>query len=120
MWNDSGKSSVLLARKKALHSVALAWEIPAWSNPVPVGHTVLYSRSEIRLDLPLIFGNSAQAVESWLESQSTMGDAKGDEASKAIEDSPFPLTDTDRWVLSQTDEEFHLHDWDGLKEIIGR
>lgn len=34
-------------------------------------------------------------------------------------DSPFPLTDTDRWVLSQTDEEFHLHDWDELKEIIG-
>ncbi|KAI9645706.1 hypothetical protein NHQ30_006448 [Ciborinia camelliae] len=36
----------------------------------------------------------------------------------AYEDSPFPLTDTDRWVLSQTDEEFHLHDWDELKEII--
>lgn len=35
------------------------------------------------------------------------------------EDSPFPLTDTDRWVLSQTDEEFHLHDWEELKEIIG-
>lgn len=35
------------------------------------------------------------------------------------DDSPFPLTDTDRWVLSQTDEQFHLHDWDELKEIIG-
>ncbi|CZT07264.1 hypothetical protein WAI453_012970 [Rhynchosporium graminicola] len=34
------------------------------------------------------------------------------------EDHPFPLTDVDRWVLSQTDEEFHLHDWDELKEII--
>jgi len=37
----------------------------------------------------------------------------------AVEDSPFPLTDIDRWVLSQTDEEFHLHTWDELKEIIG-
>ncbi len=37
-----------------------------------------------------------------------------------IENSPFPLTDVDRWVLSQTDEEFHLHDWEELKEIIGK
>ncbi|KAF7559976.1 hypothetical protein G7046_g4178 [Stylonectria norvegica] len=34
------------------------------------------------------------------------------------EDSPFPLTDVDRWVLSQTDEEFHKHDWAELKEIV--
>jgi len=37
-----------------------------------------------------------------------------------VEDSPFPLTDTGRWVLSQTDDEFHLHDWDELSEIIGK
>lgn len=37
----------------------------------------------------------------------------------AFADSPFPLTDTDRWVLSQSDEEFHLHDWEELKVIIG-
>ena len=36
------------------------------------------------------------------------------------EDSPFPLTDVDRWVLSQTDEEFHLHTWTELKDIIGK
>lgn len=35
------------------------------------------------------------------------------------EDSPFPLTETDRWVLSQKDEDFHLHDWDELRHIIG-
>ena len=35
------------------------------------------------------------------------------------EDYPFPLTDVDRWVLSQTDEEFHYHSWDELKQIIG-
>ncbi len=37
-----------------------------------------------------------------------------------IENSPFPLTEVDRWVLSQTDEEFHLHNWEELKEIIGK
>ncbi|KAL8388582.1 hypothetical protein RB595_009075 [Gaeumannomyces hyphopodioides] len=35
-----------------------------------------------------------------------------------IEDAPFPLTDIDKWVLSQTDEEFKYHDWDELREII--
>ncbi|KAE8153772.1 hypothetical protein BDV25DRAFT_148778 [Aspergillus avenaceus] len=32
----------------------------------------------------------------------------------------FNLTETDRWVLSQTDEEFILHDWEDLKSIIAR
>ncbi len=35
------------------------------------------------------------------------------------DESPFPLTEVDKWVLSQTDEEFHLHDWEELKRIIG-
>jgi hypothetical protein len=35
------------------------------------------------------------------------------------EEAPFPLTDVDKWILSQTDEEFHCHDWDDLKDIIG-
>lgn len=46
-----------------------------------------------------------------------MGEAK--ETDSSLEDSPFPLTDIDRWVLSQTDEEFHLQDWNELKEVIG-
>ncbi|KAG5982168.1 hypothetical protein E4U55_002238 [Claviceps digitariae] len=33
-------------------------------------------------------------------------------------ESPFPLTDTDKWVLSQTDQEFKKHDWQDLKHII--
>lgn len=37
---------------------------------------------------------------------------------KAGDDAPFPLTDVDKWVLSQTDEEFKYHDWDELREII--
>jgi len=38
---------------------------------------------------------------------------------KVEEEPPFPLTEVDKWVLSQTDEEFHLHDWEELKNIIG-
>lgn len=34
------------------------------------------------------------------------------------QEAPFPLTDVDKWVLSQTDEEFKYHDWDELREII--
>ncbi|CAK7245553.1 MAG: hypothetical protein STHCBS139747_007137 [Sporothrix thermara] len=41
-----------------------------------------------------------------------MGDAA------AEEDHPFPLTDTDRYVLSLTDEQYVHHDWADLKNII--
>ncbi|KAL2270425.1 hypothetical protein VTJ83DRAFT_2609 [Remersonia thermophila] len=34
------------------------------------------------------------------------------------EETPFPLTDVDRWVLSQTDDEFRCHTWDELRELI--
>lgn len=36
-----------------------------------------------------------------------------------LEESPFPLTEVDKWVLSQTDEEFQLHTWEELKDVIG-
>ncbi|ORY69857.1 uncharacterized protein BCR38DRAFT_454773 [Pseudomassariella vexata] len=36
-----------------------------------------------------------------------------------VEESPFPLTEVDKWVLSQTDEEFHCHDWEDMRKIIG-
>ncbi|KAK2003395.1 hypothetical protein LX36DRAFT_687569 [Colletotrichum falcatum] len=39
-------------------------------------------------------------------------------SSVQVEDAPFPLTEVDKWVLSQTDEEFKKHDWEELKEII--
>lgn len=42
----------------------------------------------------------------------------GDAAESAAE-APFPLTDTDRWVLSQTDGEFKRNGWDDLVRIIG-
>lgn len=41
-----------------------------------------------------------------------MGEKDGDDA-------PFPLTDTDKWVLSQTDQEFKYHNWDELRNILG-
>ena len=47
-----------------------------------------------------------------------MGDAASSNA--PMQESPFPLTDIDRWVLSQTDEEFQKHSWDQLREIIGK
>ncbi|KAL2200903.1 hypothetical protein P885DRAFT_27120 [Corynascus similis CBS 632.67] len=34
------------------------------------------------------------------------------------EEAPFPLTDVDRFVLSQTDEEFTYHTWDELCQLI--
>ncbi|KAI3338965.1 hypothetical protein F4824DRAFT_66184 [Ustulina deusta] len=34
-------------------------------------------------------------------------------------EAPFPLTEVDKWVLSLTDDEFHCHDWEELKKIIG-
>jgi hypothetical protein len=33
--------------------------------------------------------------------------------------SPFPLTAVDRSVLAMTDEDFHPHTWNELKQIIG-
>ncbi|KAI0969409.1 hypothetical protein F4678DRAFT_173659 [Xylaria arbuscula] len=33
-------------------------------------------------------------------------------------EAPFPLTEVDKWVLSLTDDEFHYHDWEDLKNII--
>lgn len=39
-------------------------------------------------------------------------------ASSTSEESPFPLTEQDRYVLSLTDEEYVKHDWEELQEII--
>lgn len=33
---------------------------------------------------------------------------------------PFNLTEVDRQVLAQTDEEFVFHDWDELRGILGK
>lgn len=48
-----------------------------------------------------------------------MGDNHEQIIGEKEEEAAFPLTDIDRWVLSQTDEEFKYHDWEELKEIIG-
>jgi hypothetical protein len=36
----------------------------------------------------------------------------------ATAEMPFPLTEVDKWVLSQTDEEFTFHTWDELHRLI--
>jgi len=52
---------------------------------------------------------------------SKMGDNDAKPRGEELEKQPpFPLTEVDKWVLSQTDEEFHLHDWDELRNIVGR
>jgi hypothetical protein len=51
---------------------------------------------------------------------SKMGDNGAKPSGTELEkEPPFPLTEVDRWVLSQTDEEFHLHDWEELRGILG-
>ncbi|KAM0453963.1 hypothetical protein ACHAPV_007603 [Trichoderma viride] len=43
----------------------------------------------------------------------------GDQGSlQALADAPFPLTEVDKWVLSQSDEDYKMHDWDDLRHII--
>lgn len=35
-----------------------------------------------------------------------------------LEEAPFPLTELDKQVLSQTDEEYTYHSWDELRSLI--
>jgi hypothetical protein len=75
---------------------------------------------EIRLDPRIL----TAATHRFGEAESTliakMGDNNAEPSGNEVEkEPPFPLTEIDKWVLSQTDEEFHLHDWDELREIIG-
>lgn len=48
-----------------------------------------------------------------------MGSIEGEHPTEQ-KPTPFNLTDVDRQVLSQTDEEFVFHDWEDLKGIIGK
>lgn len=46
----------------------------------------------------------------------------GDDPTKkdaSTEESPFPLTELDKWILAQKDEEFKSHDWEDLKRVVG-
>ena len=38
----------------------------------------------------------------------------------SVEQAPFNLTEVDRQVLAQTDEEFQYHDWADLQDIVGK
>lgn len=38
----------------------------------------------------------------------------------SVEQAPFHLTEVDRQVLAQTDDEFQYHDWADLQDIVGK
>lgn len=38
---------------------------------------------------------------------------------EALASTPFPLTALDREILSMSDDDFHPHTWEELKQIIG-
>jgi hypothetical protein len=83
---------------------------------------VISSSQEIRLDLGINSTGYHDRVTKEVEaSNNTMGDQTGVEQhdKKLEKEAPFPLTDVDKWILSQNDEDFHLHSWDELREIIG-
>lgn len=61
-------------------------------------------------DHPVARGHHTKSPSS-PHSHDTMGESVPEAA-------PFSLTEADRWVLSQTDDEFKLHDWDELREIV--
>jgi hypothetical protein len=108
LWSDSDELVKKLPKK-----VRLCWLLPQSGRNFPA------DKSEIRLDL-------RYRKTSMRSSSVLMGgeDKMGDNHENAVggneeEEAPFPLTDVDRWVLSQTDEEFKYHDWEELKDIIG-
>lgn len=70
----------------------------------------------------LVFPDRKAIQLSFKVGGGNMGD-KGDDTdtgNAAVEESPFPLTETDKYVLSLTDEEYQYHTWDEVKEIIGK
>jgi len=42
------------------------------------------------------------------------------ENAASTKEPPFPLTDTDRYLLSITDEEYKFHDWADLRHVISK
>lgn len=43
-----------------------------------------------------------------------------DDRQDLLENPPFELSDADREVLSQQDEDFVPHTWDELQQVIGK
>lgn len=61
---------------------------------------------------PLVLNPRLAQARNFKSSSITMGDSADNQ------DPPFPLTETDKYVLSQTDEEYRYHTWEELEEII--
>ena len=79
---------------------------------------ILESKSQTRSKLLILAAWHTRQKRFLRSFTSTIRPAKMGES--LPEEAPFPLTEVDKWVLSQTDEEFHKHDWQDLKEIIGK
>ena len=62
---------------------------------------------------------SHQHCSTCIDKDLAMGDAPDKADIAAALDGQFPLTELDKKVLSQTDEEFEAHGWEELKKIIG-
>jgi hypothetical protein len=43
----------------------------------------------------------------------------GEQSMDTIDEPPFPISDADKRVLAQTDEEYRHHTWEDLQDIIG-
>lgn len=53
-----------------------------------------------------------------MDNTSNMNNTVNRDVAKPQEETPFPLTDIDRYNLSITDDQFESHTWENLKEII--
>jgi hypothetical protein len=109
-------SDFVPTRKVAVSSSAMA-VLPPFGKLSPTTRIAI----EIRLDLRVLTPATYRFDETEDTSTSKMGDNDAKPSGEELEKQPpFPLTEVDKWVLSQTDEEFHLHDWDELRNIVGR
>jgi hypothetical protein len=70
---------------------------------------------------PIVSGTTRQTNRSEGAVRGVSGGDSKDEMSFASQDAalPFPLTETDRYNLGLTDDQFHPHTWEELKQIIG-
>ncbi len=113
-------SDFIPARKVAVSSSATALLQMPLLSPFGKLSPRTSTAIEIRLDLRDFEDNHDSLGLGRKTSLSKMGDNGAKPSGTELEkEPPFPLTEVDKWVLSQTDEEFHLHDWEELRGILG-
>ncbi|KAK3995946.1 hypothetical protein QBC44DRAFT_318807 [Cladorrhinum sp. PSN332] len=64
-------------------------------------------------------GKHTQPYQSTIINNGSSSSSNDTKMGENVEETtPFPLTEVDKWVLSQTDQEFKCHDWEELREIL--